>query len=79
MNTITNNPDHSLIIAHSLIDDRIRSAQQRAQIHELRAVSRAERRQSDSATAPASTPATVPSTARTWFPNSVFSFLHGAR
>ncbi|HET9650453.1 MAG TPA: hypothetical protein VFP34_19775 [Microlunatus sp.] len=83
MNTITNNPDHALTIAQRLIDDHIQAAQRRAQIHQLRAVRRAERRQSHTAATPATTPATpsatVPRTPRTSFPQTVFGFLHGAR
>lgn len=83
MNTITNNPDHALIIARRLIDDRLQAAQRRAQTHELRAARRAERRQSRTATTPASPPASPPATmpraARTSFPSSVLGFLHGAR
>jgi hypothetical protein len=79
MNTLTNNPDHALIIAHRLIDDRIQATQRRAQTHELRAARRAERRQSHTATTPASPPATMPRATRTSFPSSVLGFLHGAR
>ena len=52
MNTITNNPDHALAIAHRLIDDHIQAAQRRAQIHELRAVHRAGRQQSHATVTP---------------------------
>ena len=69
MNTITNNPDHALAIAHRLIDDHIQAAQRRAQIHELRAVRRAAARRRQRPTPPSRRsprPVFVPRAARTF-------------
>ena len=41
MNTFANSPDLALTLAHSTITDRVHQAQQRAQIHAVRAERRA--------------------------------------